>query len=273
MAIRFEEIKQYIACNVRVSICFEDGCYHNYTMISDVPDFKYDNLFVYGVGMADVEFSRDVYANIPNFCEDIVSLGDETLQPAIEIVLHESPRYIERMVTGELLFRDLRPYLQIIGSYSIVNREDWSSDSYVYKRDIPDDKYDNMYVYGISMEDNQGMDEMLRERDYDSCLKKRMVVVLSRKPREDIIEKAGKSIYGKGPFFLLITAEEWNHDADEWIGIYTDKKEAGVAYDRAQKHYEEERKQLSYCNEQKVTIFEFIAEEDIFRKVERRELE
>lgn len=273
MAIRFKEIKQYIARNVRVSICFEDGHYHNYLMISDVPAFKYDNLFVYGVGMVDVEFSRDVWASIPNLNETTVSLSDEIFQPAIEIALHESPRDIERTVMEELLFKDLRPYLQGIGSYSIVNREDWSNEAYVDKRDIPKGKYDDMYVYGISMEENPKMDEMLREREYDSWLKKRMVVVLSKNPREDIIEKLRKSTYGKGPFFLLITAEEWNHDADEWLGIYKDKKEAGAAYDRAFRYLEEERKQFRYCDAQEVTIFEFIPEEDRFRKVERHELE
>ena len=42
-----------------------------------------------------------------------------------------------------------------------------------------------------------------------------------------------ESVYGKGPFFLLVTADEWNHDADEWLGIYVSKKTAREAYDRA----------------------------------------
>ena len=62
MAIQFNELRQYLARNVRLSICFEDGYYHNYLMISDVPAEKYKNLYVYGVGMIDVEFSMDVYA-------------------------------------------------------------------------------------------------------------------------------------------------------------------------------------------------------------------
>ena len=33
-----------------------------------------------------------------------------------------------------------------------------------------------------------------------------------------------ESIYGKGPFFLLITADEWNHDDDRWLGIYVNEK-------------------------------------------------
>lgn len=37
-----------------------------------------------------------------------------------------------------------------------------------------------------------------------------------------------KSVYGKGPFFLLVTADEWNHDDDRWLGIYVGKNEAKV---------------------------------------------
>lgn len=62
MAIKFEEVKRYLARNVRLSICFEDGYYHDYLMVSDIPDSKYDRLYVYGIGMIDVEFSRDVYS-------------------------------------------------------------------------------------------------------------------------------------------------------------------------------------------------------------------
>ena len=36
-----------------------------------------------------------------------------------------------------------------------------------------------------------------------------------------------ESVYGKGPFFLLVTADEWNHDADEWLGIYVSKRQQG----------------------------------------------
>lgn len=39
-------------------------------------------------------------------------------------------------------------------------------------------------------------------------------------------------IYGKGPFFLLVTADGWNHDDDRWLGIYVNRKEAREAYDR-----------------------------------------
>ena len=70
-----------------------------------------------------------------------------------------------------------------------------------------------------------------------------------------------------------MTADEWNHDADEWLGIYTDKKEAREAHDRAVAWYEEERKESRYSDAQKIAMVEFISEEDRFREVERTELD
>ena len=37
MAIQFKELRKYLARNIRLSICFEDGHYHDYLMISDSP--------------------------------------------------------------------------------------------------------------------------------------------------------------------------------------------------------------------------------------------
>lgn len=37
MAIQFKELRKYLARNIRLSICFEDGHYHDYLMISDIP--------------------------------------------------------------------------------------------------------------------------------------------------------------------------------------------------------------------------------------------
>lgn len=71
MAIGFEEIRKYIARDVRISVCFQDGYYHNYLMISDIPEHKYDGLYVYGIGMVNVEFSRDVYS-VPKEQEGII---------------------------------------------------------------------------------------------------------------------------------------------------------------------------------------------------------
>lgn len=272
MAIKFKEIKRCLARNVRLSICFEDGHYHDYLMVSNISDSKYDRLYVYGIGMIDVEFSRDVYSKPQEPQGVMTATKDDTLKPAIEVVLYEKPREIERSTDGALVFRDLKPYLQHFGYFSVVDRRDWSHEAYELRDEIPE-KYDDMYVYGIGMEDNPDIDERLKERQYDTHMKKRMVIVLSDKPREDALRKEEAPLYGKGPFFLLITAEEWNHDADEWLGIYVGKKEAREAYDGASVWYETEREQSRYSSQQKLVMVEYIPEENRFRTVGRQELD
>lgn len=186
MAIKFQEIKKYLARNVRLSICFEDGYYHDYLMVSDIPDSKYDRLYVYGIGMIDAEFSMDVYSE-PREQEGVMtSTRDDRIEPALEVVLYEAPREIKRSTDETLVFRDLKPYLQSFGYFSVVDRKNWSQEAYELRDDIPE-KYDNMYVYGIGMENNPDIDERLKEQKFDSCMKKRIVIVLSDKPREDSI--------------------------------------------------------------------------------------
>ena len=86
-------------------------------------------------------------------------------------------------------------------------------------------------------------------------------------------ELDNQPLYGKGPFFLLV-ADEWSHDEDEWLGIYTSRKDAREAYDRATVWWEEERKKReNTLSSQKVTLFEYIPEDDHFRVVNREELE
>lgn len=182
MAIQFKEIKKYIARNVRLSICHEDGYYENYLFMADIPEQKYDHLYVYGIGMIDVEFSNDVYTVPAQSGESAISAKDITLQPAIEIVLSEKPRPIKRSDDKELLFRDLKPYLQIGKNFAVVKREDWSSEIYEFRRDIPE-KYDNMHVYGIGMENHPRMERCWLDVDYETMHKKRMVIVLSAQPK------------------------------------------------------------------------------------------
>lgn len=119
MAIKFEELRKYVARNVRLSICFEDGYYHDYLMMSDIPEQKYAGFFIYGVGMVDVEFSRDVYTALPEPEGKCWCSKDDTLNPAIELMISEEPRDIKRSVEQKLLFRDLKPYLQIGRHFSI----------------------------------------------------------------------------------------------------------------------------------------------------------
>lgn len=190
MAIQFKEIRQYLARNAKLSICFEDGYYHNYLMISDIPAEKYKDLYVYGVGMIDVEFSMDIYVSPKDLDGVITSTNDDTLESAIEIVLHEAPRDIERKAEDVLLFKDIKPYLQRGRNFAIVNREDWSYKFFEYRREIPDD-YDNMFVYGIGMENNtderdKDLIKIFEKRKLDSYLNKRMVIVLSNTARTDI---------------------------------------------------------------------------------------
>ncbi|HCH82839.1 MAG TPA: hypothetical protein DE316_07120 [Eubacterium sp.] len=185
MAIKFKEIRRFLARNTRLSICFLDGQYHNYLLVSDIPASEYDELYVYGIGITDVEFSLDIYSEPDEISGKVnISGMNFTIQPALEIVLHDKPRDIERNICDNLTFKDLKPYLQVIGEFNIVNKLDWSDESYKCRENIPE-KYDNMYVYGIGMEDNTDLEETYRELKYDTHLNKRMVLVLSDNPRQN----------------------------------------------------------------------------------------
>lgn len=96
--------------------------------------------------------------------------------------MSEKPRPIQRSTDEVLLFRDLKPYLQNGRNFAIVTREDWSSEIYEFRRDIPE-KYDNMHVYGIGMEDHPWVEEYWRAVDYETMHKKRMVIVLSEQSK------------------------------------------------------------------------------------------
>ncbi|MCQ5134627.1 hypothetical protein NE541_16565, partial [Coprococcus eutactus] len=68
------------------------------------------------------EFSMDVYAAPKHLDGVITSTKDDTIEPAIEIVLHAAPRNIERKAEDVLLFNDNKPYLQIGRNYAVVKR-------------------------------------------------------------------------------------------------------------------------------------------------------
>ncbi|MBD9303448.1 MAG: hypothetical protein EGS63_01390 [Lachnospira sp.] len=185
MAIKFKEIRRFLARNTRLSICFLDGQYHNYLLVSDIPASEYDELYVYGIGITDVEFSLDIYSEPDEISGEVnISGRNFTIQPALEIVLHDKLRDIERNICDNLTFKDLKPYLQIGGWFNIVNKLDWSSESYEYRENISE-KYDSMYVYGIGMEYNPDLEETYRKLKYDTHFNKRMVLVLSDKPRQN----------------------------------------------------------------------------------------
>ena len=107
------------------------------------------------------------------------------LGAGLEVCLWEHPREdVDRCNEEVLKFKDLRYFLQSFGGFSIVKKEDWSSKKYELRDDIPHE-YDELFVYGIGMEDNpEAMDEFrLKKRGTDSTLTKRMVIVLSETPR------------------------------------------------------------------------------------------
>ena len=186
MSIIFKELKPYIARTVRISICFENGNYENYTMISDIPDGRYDDLYVFGVGMVDVEFPNDVYKRPSITLTDSITLKTGYfLGCGLEIVLHEKPRDILRQHEQFLLFRDLREYLQIGRHFSVVMKEDWSYEYYEWRHNIPEENND-LYVYGIGIEDLPYKLKDLRYSELtDTALMKQMVIVLAKTPREE----------------------------------------------------------------------------------------
>lgn len=181
MAIRFSELRKHLSRVGKISLCFMDGSYKNYIMPDDIPE-KYNEMYVFGIGMVDVEFPHDIYAEpgeMPGRC-----LGKEYyLGAGLEIVLQESPRDISRMNEEQLTFADLRNYLQIGRGFSIVVKEEWQEECYVYRDEIPD-TYNDLYVYGISLTDNA--EELIRistkYKIIDTALAKRLRVVVSREP-------------------------------------------------------------------------------------------
>ena len=122
MAIKFKELRKYLSRVVRLSICFKDGHYDNYHLLSDIPEGKYD----------------------------------------------------------ELYFGDLRNYLQIGRYFSVMIKGEWKTDYYVMRQDIPD-RYDDMLVYGIGIEDNPNAQNVEMINKYgimDTYLTKSMTLVL-----------------------------------------------------------------------------------------------
>lgn len=190
MAITFGELKQYISRRIPISICFRDGYYDDYILISDIPTGKYDDLYVYGIGKRDVEFPLDVYKRqAVTLTEDRISSKEVRFECGLEIVLQEQPRYVYREDVRQLRFADIRRYLQIGMNFSVVMREDWSAEFYTWKKDIPE-KYNDLYIYGIGMEDVSKEDIYFKDMEYDRIkdtqTAKAITIVLSQNPREDI---------------------------------------------------------------------------------------
>ena len=101
----------------------------------------------------------------------------------LEIMVQEEPRDdIERHDNQRLCFGDLRNYLQIGRNFSIVREEDWSSEEYEWRKDIPNE-YDSLYVYGIGIENNPREIANPQYNIMDSFLTEQMVIVLAKELR------------------------------------------------------------------------------------------
>ena len=131
--------------------------------------------------MIDVEFPLDVYVPVKELQKRNWSETGCFLGCALEIVLQEEPRDIERVNPNEVTFGDLRGYLQIGRNFSIVQNEGWTEEEFEFKYEIPE-KYNDMYVYGIGIENY--FDENVKvspELLLDSyCFRKLKIVVSER---------------------------------------------------------------------------------------------
>ena len=89
MTIKFKELKQYIARTIPVSICFRDGHYDNYTLISDIPEGWYDDLYVYGIGIMAVS-KKDIPKEFQSV--DYERIKGSRMATQMVIVLSKKPR-------------------------------------------------------------------------------------------------------------------------------------------------------------------------------------
>ncbi|MCR4605717.1 MAG: hypothetical protein K5639_06935 [Eubacterium sp.] len=85
--IKFKEIKECISRIDRISISFEDRSYDNYFSIMDVPEGKYEEMYVYGIGMVHVEFPKDKEDE-----SDSIAPSKCEMLTALEIYLRDRPR-------------------------------------------------------------------------------------------------------------------------------------------------------------------------------------
>lgn len=115
--LKFKDIRKYIAvCAAPISVCMiETSHYENYWEIGDIPDNKYDDLYLYGIGQIQSEF-YDRYTKKEDFCY------------CIEIVLSKTPR-----------FKDME--INRIKINDFLKMEDQDSLRYDFSNDCSSKKY------------------------------------------------------------------------------------------------------------------------------------
>lgn len=89
--LKFKELKKYVSTIDRLSICIKETMqYENYRYMRMVPD-KYDDLYVYGIGMIDSEFPIEGEPDISAVKGNEIGNG-QYLGKCMEIMLSEQPR-------------------------------------------------------------------------------------------------------------------------------------------------------------------------------------
>ena len=89
--MKFKELKPYISKIDRLSVCMKETMRHeNYQCLRFVPD-KYDEFFVYGIGMIDSEFPIEGEPNVFEVKGNEIGNG-QYLGKCMEIMLSEQPR-------------------------------------------------------------------------------------------------------------------------------------------------------------------------------------
>ena len=72
---------------------------------------------------------------------------------------------------------EIKQMIETAPEYSIVMRQDWTSQDFEWIRDVPE-SYNDYYVYGIGLEEDPNVDEHFKGMGYDNSYTKRMVIVL-----------------------------------------------------------------------------------------------
>lgn len=89
--LKFKELKKYISRIDRLSVCMRETMqYENYRYLRMVPD-RYDELYVYGIGIIDSEFSVEGEPDVVEAEGNEIGNG-EFMTKCIEIMLSEIPR-------------------------------------------------------------------------------------------------------------------------------------------------------------------------------------
>lgn len=175
MAIKFGELRKYLSIVIKIFMCSGGNYCDNYKDEHEIPEEKYDDMYVLGISMVEDE--------IQPACTYIENIFDGA---AIKVDIQEEPVDFECLNDNELLFGDLRNYLKEDAKYIIVRKEDFKEENYQARKYIPQ-CYDNMYVHiiGLGIDGNTIETIMLaRTGMIYSYLTKVLKIIVSKSPRK-----------------------------------------------------------------------------------------